>query len=205
MNRLQLLTAFLLANISVGAQGLQFMYKNQALEDGATVTIAAEEDIFGEISCETNPSTDPLNGLMLRCNPLSSGTVNADLEILSNTLNASSIQWCMGGECTLVRKNQLTKSFVSGENIQVLLDATNITGDGSFLAKLTVKLNGSTRMVYIQFVNGEDETSIRNPQSIIHNEATYDLSGRKMNAQSSLSQVQWKRIYVKNGKKYFKR
>ena len=41
MNRLLLLTAFLLANISVGAQGLQFMYKNQTLEDGATVTIAA--------------------------------------------------------------------------------------------------------------------------------------------------------------------
>ena len=194
MNRLLLLTAFLLANISVGAQGLQFMYKNQTLEDGATVTIAAEEDFFGEMSCETNPSSDPSNGLVLNCPAAFGGQVSADLQILSNTLNASAVQWCMGGECSLVgNKTQMNKTFSPGTNIQVLLDATNIQNDGMLMAKLSVQFNNSTRTVYIQFVNG-GASAILDSQLRIHNSQWYDLSGRKV-------QKPQKGIYIVNGKK----
>ena len=103
MRTILLLTTFLLASVAIKAQNLEFKYKGEPLPDGATVTIAAEEDVFGEMSCETNPSSDPQEGLVLKCPPSFGGTVTAVLQILSNTLNASTIQWCMGGECTLVR------------------------------------------------------------------------------------------------------
>lgn len=198
MNRLLLLlTAILLADIPVGAQGLLFMYKNQALEDGATVSIAAEEDFFGEMSCETNPSTAPSEGLVLNCPATFGGNVSAELQILSNTLDASAVQWCMGGECSLVgNKTQMSKTFSPGTNIQVLLDATNIKNDGMLMAKLSVQFNNTTRTVYIQFTNG-DATAIHYPQSIIHNSQCYDLGGRKV-------QKPRKGICILNGKKYMK-
>ncbi len=200
MKQILLLTAFLLASVAIKAQNLVFEYKGESLKDGAIVTIMAEEDFFGEMSCETNPSSAPLNGLVLNSNPLYSNSISAELQILSNTLNASTVQWCMGGECTLVRnKTQLTKSFPPGYNIQVLLDATNIIGDGALMAKLTVKLLGENRTVFIQFVNGDTDgiNSIQNTKFKIHNKEIYDLSGRKIN-------VQLNKLYIKNGKKYYK-
>ena len=51
---------------SVKAQSFEFQYQGQSLEDGATVTIAAEANAFGELSCETNPSSDPNNRKAIR-------------------------------------------------------------------------------------------------------------------------------------------
>ena len=200
MNKILLLTVFLLAPVMVGAQGLEFKYQGEPLEDGATVTIVAEEDFFGEMSCETNPSDAPQNGLLLKCPPLLGSTVTAELQIFSNTLNASSIQWCMGGECSLVgNKTQLEKSFSPGPTVQVLLEATNIIGEGSLSAKLSVTLNEQTKTVYIQFVSG-GATAINNiehsPSNIEY--PAYDLSGRRINSQLK------KGVYVINGKKVLK-
>ena len=200
MNKILLLTAFLLAPVMVGAQGLEFKYQGEALEDGATVTIVAEEDFFGEMSCETNPSDAPQNGLLLKCPPLLGSTVTAELQIFSNTLNASSIQWCMGGECSLVgNKTQLEKSFSPGPTVQVLLVATNIIGEGSLSAKLSVTLNEQTKTVYIQFVSG-GATAINNIELLPSNieYPAYDLSGRRINSQLK------KGVYVINGKKVLK-
>ena len=204
MKKFKLLTIALLSFISGNAQNLEFLYQGVTLKDGATVTIAAEENIFGEMSCETNPSTDSQNGLVLKCPAAFGGIVTANLQILSNTLNASTIQWCMGGECTLVRKEQLTKSFSPGPNIQVLFDATNIIGDGSLMAKLSVQFNGNTRNVYIQFVSGEDETSIHKPQFIVQNKDVFDLSGKCVDTRSFMSNLNCKKLYIVNGKKILK-
>ena len=187
-NKLLLLTAFLLAPVFAGAQGIEFKYKGETLEDGASVTIFAAEDIFGAMSCETNPSDAPQDGLLLECPPMVGSTVTAELQILSNTLKASTIQWCMGGECSLVgSKTQLEKIFSPGPTAQVLLDATNIIGEGSLSAKLSVSLNNQTKTVYIQFVN-EDATGVNNiERSQSYNAYTvYDLSGRKVNSQLPL-------------------
>lgn len=211
MNKILLLTAFLLAPVFAGAQGLEFKYQGEALEDGATVTISAEEDFFGEMSCETNPSDAPQNGLLLKCPPLVGSTVTAELQILSNTLKASSIQWCMGGECTLLgNKTQLEKTFSPGPTVQVLLDATNIIGEGALSAKLTVSLNEQTKTVYIQFVN-EDATGINNIELLPsnHNHAIFDLGGCRVvngsgvehKAQCSLLNGLKKGLYIVDGKK----
>ena len=205
MKQILLLTAFLLASAAVSAQGLEFKYKGESLTDGATVTIAAEEDFFGELSCETNPSTAPQDGLVLSCPASFGGTVIATLQILSNTLNASVIQWCMGGECTLVRQEQLSKTFDSKSSILVLFDATNITGEGALMAKLSVQLNGIARTVYIQFVNGDADgiNSIKN-EKIKDKSGVYDLSGRKINVQCSMFNVQSNKLHIQNGKKFYK-
>ena len=206
MKQILLLTAFLLASAAVSAQGLEFKYKGESLTDGATVTIAAEEDFFGELSCETNPSTAPQDGLVLSCPASFGGTVIATLQILSNTLNASTMQWCMGGECTLVRQEQLSKTFDSKASILVLFDATNITGEGALMAKLSVQLNGIARTVYIQFVNGDADgiNSIKN-EKIKDKNDIYDLSGRKMfNVQCSTFNGLKRGLYIQNGKKFYK-
>ena len=204
MNKILLLTAFLLTPVFVGAQGLEFKYQGQALEDGATVIITAEEDVFGEMSCETNPSDAPQNGLLLKCPPLLGSTVTAELQILSNTLNASTIQWCMGGECTLVgNKTQLEKTFSPGPTVQVLFDATNIIGEGSLTAKLSVTLNEQTKIVYIQFVNGGATGISKIEHSPLNiGNSVYDLSGRKIDSQFPNFNSQPKKgLYIVEGKK----
>ena len=206
MKQILLLTAFLLASAAVSAQGLEFKYKGESLTDGATITIAAEEDFFGEMSCETNPSTAPQDGLVLSCPAAVDGNVTANLQILSNTLNASTMQWCMGGECSLVRKEQLNKTFAPGASVPVRFDATNITGEGALMAKLSVQFNGSTRTVYIQFVNGDADgiNSIKN-EKIKDKNDIYDLSGRKMfNVQCSTFNGLKRGLYIQNGKKFYK-
>ena len=183
MNRLLLLlTAFLFAGSAAIAQTFEFQYQGVTLEDGATVTIAAQEDFFGEMSCETNPTDNPDNGLVLKMQDLSAGNVKAVLLIQNNGLGASMMQWCMGGECSLaLNKTSLTKTFAPAGTMQVLFDATNIQGDGHLLATLTVTQNNQTRSVGILFTN-EDATGIKGPSPVpsLYGGEIYDLSGRKM-------------------------
>ena len=198
MNKQQLLlTAFLFASLSAFAQTFEFQYQGASLQDGATVTIAAQENIFGELSCETNPSENPNNGLVLKMQDLSAGNVKAELQIQNNGLGASMIQWCMGGACTMaLNKTSLTKTFAPAGTVQVLFDATNIKGNGNLLATLTVTQNGQTRKVGILFTN-EDATSIKRPTPVPsrNGEEIYDLSGRKVQGARS------KGLYIINGKK----
>ena len=205
MNRqLLLLAAFLFAGLSAFAQTFEFQYKGVTLEDGATVTIAAEEDFFGELSCETNPSEDPNNGLVLKMQDLSAGNVKAELQIQNNGLGASMMQWCMGGECSLaLNKTSLTKTFAPAGTVQVLFDATDIQGDGNLLATLTVTHNGQTRKVGILFTN-EGATSIKSLTSTLSKGegAVYDLSGRRVDSNfKNQNSKLGKGIYIVNGKK----
>ena len=208
MNRqLLLLTAFLFAGLNAFAQTFQFLYQGVALEDGATVTIVAQEDFFGELSCETNPWDNPANGLVLKMQDLSAGDVQAVLQIQNNGLGASMMQWCMGGECSMaLNKTSLTKTFAPNGTIQVLFDATNIQGNGNLLATLTVTQKNQTRRVGILFTN-EDATSVYRPSrsttAISKGDgAVYDLSGRKLNSKFKIINSKLpKGIYVINGNK----
>ena len=203
---------FWLLAVSGWAQSVEFWYQGEKVEAGGTVSVAAEEDMFGEMSCETNPSTAPWDGLVLRCAEPLDGTVTAQLQIVSNTLNAAMMQWCMGGECTLVgSKTMLTKTFNASEKVQVLFDATNITGDGELLARLEVTYKESKEMVYISLICGEPAKTLspslpRNGEGVSpimggQKGGLYDLSGRKIsNLQSQTSNLP-KGIYIKNGKK----
>lgn len=199
------LVAVMCWTASVKAQSFEFQYQGKSLEDGATVTISAEPNAFGELSCETNPSSDPYNGLVLRMPEGSQGNVKAVLEIQKNTLNASVIQWCMGGECVLVRTdNSLSKTFNADTVTQILFDAVNIQNEGSLTAKLTVTYGIASLVVYIQFTNGTTTDIKRIINGIGSKADVYDMNGRIVLRKADPGQVKSlpSGIYLIGKKKY---
>ena len=189
MKKISTLCMCLLASLVVQAQGFVFQYQGQNLPDGETVIIAAEEDIFGELSCETNDLLDPDSGLMLKLLRGTSSPVTAVLQITHNSLNAASIQWCMGTECASMNSlTSLTKRFTMGDSEGVQFDATGIGSEGYLEATLKVTIGLETHQVNIIFVNG-DYDGIKKVQkfksSIVEKGAIFDLLGRQVKRTSS--------------------
>ena len=166
-----------LEGLSVNAQSFEFQYQGQSLKDGDVVTIAAEEDAFGDLSCETNSSADPNNGLVLNLLSSSTANVKATLQITHNTLSPGMLQWCMGGECWPVNGTDVyTKNFSASDKVQVQFDATNIQSKGYLLATLKASIGLESHQVTIQFINGESadiREMTNHPQTI----SVYDLKG----------------------------
>lgn len=171
------LLAAMYGTASVKAQSFEFQYQGQSLEDGAMVTITAEADAFGELSCETNPSSDPYNGLVLKLPEGYQGKVKAVLAIQQNTLNASVLQWCMGGECVAVTEDTQTKNFEAEDVVQVQFDATGIQGKGLLLATLTVTIGLESHQVNIQFSTDEMTGVAQMLKADEKNQIMYDLKG----------------------------
>lgn len=164
------------AQVVALAQNFDFKYQGKVVEDGATVTIPAEEDMFGELSCETNPSANPGNGLVLVAK---SGTVSgtARMEIIEHTFKAATVQWCMGGSCQLMNsQTQLEKTF-SGASVPVQFDAYTISQEGYLLAKLTATVGGQSQVIYIEFTNGQSAHVGTLPATAVLVDV-YDLSGQ---------------------------
>ncbi len=144
--------------MAVQAQTFEFQYQGRTLADGETVTIAAEEDVFGELACATNPSDNPSNGLILKLLSGSTARANATLEITHNTLGASMVQWCMGGECsTFGAIMKLAKQFNVAGSEQVQFDASGISAIGYLTATLRATIDLEIHEVKIQFTNGESD------------------------------------------------
>lgn len=163
---------------SVKAQSFEFQYKGQSLEDGATVTISAEANAFGELSCETNPSANAGNGLVLKLLQDASANGSATLEITENTLAPKMLQWCMGGVCTpFENEKTLAKKLTVNEIEQVQFDATDIQSKGCLLATLTVTIGLESHQVIIQFANGEATGVAQVLNTDEKNQAMYDLKG----------------------------
>lgn len=153
-----LTVVLLLAVTMVHAQTFEFQYQGQSVAEGATVTIPAVVDpVFEELSCASNPSDNPTNGLLLHLLSGTEATGSATLTITHNTLDAQLLKWCMGGECTLMTsQTQLTKDFtVTNGNTQVQFDAENIKSQGYLLATLTATIGTETHTIQIQFTNGQ--------------------------------------------------
>jgi hypothetical protein len=194
-----LLMALMFLPMAMGAQGLEFRYQGQAVEDNATVTILSEEDSwgFGEMNCETNPASDPKNGLVL-VTPSGNQEGSAVLTIQSNTLGAKLIQWCMGGTCTpMINTTQLDKTFTSDADGVVLVqfDANNIQQEGSLTAQLKATVGSDTRTVNIQFVHTTG-TGITKLTRNVSQGVCYRLDGTRQSGRPMQ-----KGIYVINGKK----
>ena len=180
MKKLVTLFIGLIAALSVGAQNFVFQYQGQNLADGETIIITAEEDIFGDLSCETNSPLAPAEGLVLKLLNNPTATASATLRISSNTLNASMLQWCMGGECTpFFNQVSLTKRVtVNNGSELVQFDAIGIQSEGVLMATLQVSIGLESHKVNIVFVNG-DATSIETLRTVRRQEPVYyDLNGR---------------------------
>ena len=139
------------------AQSFEFKYKGEVCADGSTVVINAETDMFGELACETNPSSDPDGGLLI---------VGKDGAYISGS-----------ALCVPIKDvTELDKTF-EGTSIQVLLDAFTIRQEGHLLAKLDVTVGSESQSLYIEFSNGQ-QTSITSMTAAAGSAEVYDLSGR---------------------------
>ena len=157
-NLLSLVVMLLMSIPIVEAQTFEFRYHGESLADGATVTIQAEVDEWDEnaLSCYTNPSSDPTNGLILKILSGSQNSGNATIKIEENSLYPSRILWCMGGNCMMVMNPSITKPFTAENGIcLVQFDAEDIQSEGHLLATLTATIGSETHMVNIKFVYGE--------------------------------------------------
>lgn len=192
---LLLLAAVICLSVSLRAQTFEFRFHNESLYDGGQVIIPAVEDEFGygELWCESNPSKNPGNGLVLKLLSGTSASGKATITIESNTLNPSTLKWCMGGECVLMKdKNTLTKDFSTSEGtVQVQFDAENIKSEGELAATLSATINGESHTVKILFTNGQ--STMINAIKSLRDDECYTLDGLKVDRPS-------KGLYIKNGK-----
>ncbi|MBR4129563.1 MAG: hypothetical protein IKU02_01410 [Bacteroidaceae bacterium] len=167
-----LLCIGLIAALSSQAQGFVFQFQGEDLTDGETVVIMAEEDLFGDMSCESSS----LAMTLLRG---TSASVTATLEITFNSLNATTLQWCMGGNCQTL-ETSLTKRFTMGFSEQVQFDAIGIQSEGYLKATLRVTVGIESRQVNIMFVNGDVDGIKPLSQRNGGARAVYDLYGRRV-------------------------
>lgn len=190
-----LLAAVICFSVSLRAQTFEFRFHNESLSDGGQVIIPAVEDEFGygELWCESNPSKNPGNGLVLKLLSGTSASGKATITIESNTLNPSTLKWCMGGECVLMKdKNTLTKDFSTSEGtVQVQFDAENIKSEGELAATLSATINGESHTVKILFTNGQ--STMINAIKSQRDDECYTLDGLRVDRPS-------KGLYIKNGK-----
>lgn len=156
MKKLFTLCLLLLAvHVSLQAQEFEFQYKGDVYQDGTKLTINAETDMFGELACETNPSSNPNDGLLIVGKNGAYLTGKAHLAILEHTFKAKTVQWCMGGSCEPMKTvTELDKTF-EGNAVQVLFDAFTIRQKGYLVAKLDVTVGSKSQSLYIEFSNGE--------------------------------------------------
>lgn len=159
MRKMMMAVLLLIGMTQMMAQSFEFQYQGQALDDGATVTIAAEENAWGELACETNPSSNPTNGLMLKLLSGTTADVKAELKIEENTWDDAFVQWCMGGLCVaLTNGDYLSKDVTVNGSEQVQLDVTRFSATGHLLAKITVTKSMEKRSVYVKFTHGESSS-----------------------------------------------
>ena len=143
-----------LALSGVAQAPVQFYYKGQPLDDGATVTIEAETDDWGDLVCESNPSADPQNGLVLKNLTAADLSGMATLTISANTLAPTKVQWCMGGLCVVVPTDTFDKDFTVPASGQILTQFDAFpTQYGELRAEIKVVANLRPLTVNVVFVH----------------------------------------------------
>ena len=194
--RLLMMLAILTTITMAKAQSFEFQFQGNKVEDGGTVVIPAVPDDFGfgEFWCETNPSSNPTNGLILKLLSGSTASGSASINIKRNTVSPQTLKWCMGGTCQMMNdKTSLEKTFtVSDGSVQVQFDAENCKNEGDLLATLTATIGSETHTVNILFTYGS--TGISNVKAEKGDSDYYMLDGRRVERLT-------KGIYVSQGKK----
>ena len=144
--------------LAASAQEMCFYYKGQPLADNATVTIVAETDDWDELVCETNPASNPKDGLMLANTGQSDIAGTGTLTIATNTLEPMRVQWCMGGACDLVGATPFNKQFSvgAGKSIQVQFDASGIAEYGVLEANIRAVAGEKVATVNVRMLNSSD-------------------------------------------------
>ncbi|MBR1548170.1 MAG: hypothetical protein IJ637_05535 [Prevotella sp.] len=148
----------LLATSALAQQPVQFYYHGEPLADGATVTIQAAANEWGELACETNPPANPSGGLVLKNLTGADITGTSTLTITSRTMAPQLVQWCMGGLCVAIPGDSFDKEFTVPANGQIMvqLDATP-TQYGELVARISVMANLRQLSVDVRFVYADPD------------------------------------------------
>ena len=193
---LLLILTILVGATMAKAQNFEFQFQGNSVEEGGTVTIPAVPDDygFGEYWCESNPSSNPNNGLILKLLSGSTASGSATITIERNTLNPKILKWCMGGLCTLFNeKTTLDKTFIVSEgSVQVQFDAENCQDEGDLLATLTATIGNETHTVKVLFTYSSSGIGSIKSNSLVTE--YYTLDGRRLERPT-------KGIYIIRGKK----
>lgn len=162
------------------AQDCAFQFQGKELADGSEVTIYASEDpLFGDLICDTNPVDDAANGLFLLNKTSKALTCSATINIQTNTMNGSDIQWCMGSDCVPVTSTSLSKNFTLPASNKMMAKFDCLpTKEGEMITKLSVRASGKTYTVTIRFVNAP--THISDASTTVVPVAYYTLDGRQV-------------------------
>lgn len=203
MKKIFTLSMVLLLAMQVAAQKFEFKYNGEVLADGSTLTINAETDMFGELACETNPSSGSAEGLVIAGKDGAYISGSAHMAILEHTFKAKTVQWCMGESCEPMKTvTELDKTF-SGTSVPVIFDAFTIRQEGYLLAQLDVTVGDESQTLYIEFSNGQ-HAGIGSMTANEGSADVYDLNGRQvmMNANAAERQMLKPGLYVvKSGDK----
>ena len=178
---ISLFIALLVTTAVVFAQDFEFQCHGQSLDNEATVVIEAETNIFDELVCETNPASNPFDGLVVKLLDATTAEAFATLEVGNNGFQAQIMQWCMGGNCSLVRAwNTYNKSFTMSSTEMVQFDASNIMTEGTLEATLSVTIGGVEKSVNILFSNTDEDSisSVLADDERLH--VRYSVDGRKL-------------------------
>ena len=182
MKRLFTSLALLCATfLSMNAQDCYFQYMGKALADGETITIEAEEDpIFKDLECNTNPASNPTNGLLFINKGNAAINGSATITISNKTMTTTQIQWCMGGSCEIVTGSTKTKNFTTpaGGSTPVQYDCI-VDKEGDMNTKLEAKVGNKTYTVNILFTTTQShitDSSVNALKPV----AYYTLDGREV-------------------------
>ena len=146
---------FMLA-VSAMAQSAYFTYDGKRLDDGATVTIEAEDDGWGGFACETNPAGNLTGGLVLVDATGKQLSGKATLTITKDNLKPYQILWCMGGTCVNVQGTPYNKDYSVPAKGQIpvqydaVLDEDNLQY-GTMEATIVAKAGTETFTVKVIF------------------------------------------------------
>ena len=203
MKKIFTLSMVLLLAMQVAAQKFEFKYNGEVLADGSTLTINAETDMFGELACETNPSSGSAEGLVIAGKDGAYISGSAHMAILEHTFKAKTVQWCMGGSCELMKTVTELAKTVRDVSVPVMFDAFTIRQEGYLLAQLDVTVGDDSQTLYIEFSN-DQHAGIGSMIATEGSADVYDLNGRRVltNANAAERQMLKPGLYVvKSGDK----
>lgn len=170
MKKIYTLVAAALVAVSASAQKFNVTWNGEAVAQGSTITIEAEEDdYFGDgtmvfVEAKSNPGGD--KGLFF--DNLTSGALNVSIvaTALEATLTNYGLQMCCGGNCMraiagVINKNFNTDTDVMGGDkkhipFQYDVDFNEKGNYGTVKTKVEISAGGQTLSFFVNFVYSED-------------------------------------------------
>ena len=169
MKKIYTLVAAALVAVSASAQKFNVTWNGEAVAQGSTITIEAEEDdYFGDgslvfVKADSNPGGD--KGMFF--DNLTSGALNVSIvaTALEATLTNYGLQMCCGGNCMNAKEGVINKNFNTDTDVifgdkkhipfQYDVDFKEKGNYGTVKTKVEITVAGQTLNFFVNFVYSE--------------------------------------------------